>query len=72
MPSIYIKLRYKSQNILLQSLLGTYSHLMWVRTEDPSENIVRIATTDDLLEESKKVLESIADDVEFDYLSENV
>ncbi len=72
MPSIYIKLRYKSQNILLQSLLGTYSHLMWVRTEDPSENIVRIATTDDLLEDSKKVLESIVDDVEFDYLSENV
>jgi len=72
MPSIYIKLRYKSQNVLLQSILGTYSHLMWVRTEDPSENIVRIATPDDLLEDSKKVLESIADDVEFDYLSENV
>lgn len=72
MPSIYIKLRNKSQNILLQSLLGTYSHLMWVRTEDPGENIVRIATTDDMLEDSKKVLESIADDVEFDYLPENV
>lgn len=72
MPSFYIKLKYKSQNILLQSLLGTYSHLMWVRTEDPLENIVRIATTDDLLEDSKKVLDSIADDVEFDYLSEDV
>jgi hypothetical protein len=45
---------------------------MWVRTEDPHENIVRIATTDDLLEDSKKVLDSIADDVEFDYLSEDV
>jgi len=72
MPSIYIKLRKKSQNILLQSLLGTYSHLMWVRTEDPVENIVRIATTDDLLDEARIVLDSIADDVEFDYLSENV
>ncbi len=72
MPSFYIKLRHKSQNILLQSLLGTYSHLMWVRTEDPKENIVRIATTDDLLEEAKNVLDSIADDVEFDYLPENV
>jgi len=72
MPSFYIKLKYKSQNILLQSLLGTYSHLMWVRTEDPHENIVRISTTDDLLEDSKKVLDSIADDVEFDYLSEDV
>ena len=66
MPSFLIKLKYKSQNILLQSLLGTYSHLMWVRTEDPNENIVRISTTDDLLKDSKKVLESIADDVEFD------
>ncbi len=72
MPSFLIKLKYKSQNILLQSLLGTYSHLMWVRTEDPNENIVRISTTDDLLKDSKKVLESIADDVEFDYLSEDL
>ena len=70
MPSYYIKLRKKSQNILLQSLLGTYSHLMWVRTENPEENIVRISTTDDLLEESKKVLESIADDIEFDYVTD--
>jgi len=45
---------------------------MWVRTEDPKENIVRIATTDDLLEEAKNVLDSIADDVEFDYRPENV
>ena len=72
MPSFLIKLKYKSQNILVQSLLGTYSHLMWVRTEDPNENIVRISTTDDLLKDSKKVLESIADDVEFDYLSEDL
>ena len=72
MPSFLIKLKYKSQNILLQSLLGTYSHLMWVRTEDPIENIVRISTTDDLLKDSKKVLESIADDIEFDYLSEDL
>ena len=72
MPSFLIKLKYKSQNILLQSLLGTYSHLMWVRTEDPNENIVRISTTDDLLKDSKKVLETIADDVEFDYLSEDL
>jgi len=72
MPSFLIKLKYKIQNILLQSLLGTYSHLMWVRTEDPNENIVRISTTEDLLKDSKKVLESIADDVEFDYLSEDL
>lgn len=72
MPSFYIKLREKSQNILLQSLLGTYSHLMWVRTENPEKNIVRISTTDDLIEESKKVLESLADDIEFDYVSDQI
>ena len=71
MPSIYIKLKDRSQNILLQSILGTYSHLMWVRTEIPAENIVKIATTDDLLEESKKVLDSISDDVDFEYLPDN-
>ena len=71
MPSIYIKLKDKSQNIMLQSLLGTYSHLMWVRTENPAENIVKIATTDDLLEDSIKVLDSIADDVDFEYLSQD-
>ncbi len=71
MPSIYIKLKKRSQNILLQSLLGTYSHLMWVRTENPEENIVKIATTDDLLEDSIKVLDSIAGDVDFEYLSDD-
>ena len=71
MPSIFIKLKDRSQNILLQSILGTYSHLMWVRTEIPAENIVKIATTDDLLEESKKVLDSISDDVDFEYLPDN-
>lgn len=71
MPSIYIKLKNRSQNILLQSLLGTYSHLMWVRTEDPAENIVKIATTQDLFEDSIKVLDSIANDVDFEYLPDN-
>ena len=44
---------------------------MWVRTENPAENIVKIATTDDLLEDSIKVLDSIAGDVDFEYLSDD-
>ncbi|MGI9533872.1 MAG: DUF4911 domain-containing protein [Thermodesulfobacteriota bacterium] len=68
MPNIFIKLRKKSQNVLLQSILGTYSHLMWVRTEDPENNLVKITTTDDLYEESINVLKKIRSDVEYDFV----
>ncbi|MGI9554145.1 MAG: DUF4911 domain-containing protein [Thermodesulfobacteriota bacterium] len=68
MPNIFIKLHKKSQNVLLQSILGTYSHLMWVRTEDPENNLVKITTTDDLYEESINVLKKIRADVEYDFV----
>lgn len=59
MPDIFIKLHKKSQNVLLQSILGSYSHLMWVRTEDRKNALVRIATTDDLYQETVNVLKDI-------------
>ena len=68
MPNIFIKLHKKSQNVLLQSILGTYSHLMWVRTEDPANNLVKIVTTDDLYEESIKVLKNIRSEVEYEFV----
>ena len=68
MPNIFIKLRKKNQNVLLQSILGTYSHLMWVRTECPEKNLVKIATTDDLYEETINVLKKIGSDVEYDFV----
>lgn len=68
MPDIFIKLRKKNQNVLLQSILGTYSHLMWVRTECPESNLVRIATTDDLYGETINVLKNIGSDIEYDFV----
>lgn len=70
MSIFFIKLKDKKDNILLQSILGTYSHLMWVRTEIPKEMIVKIITTPDLLSESKKVLDQLRDEIEFEYVSE--
>lgn len=68
MSVFYIKLNNRSQNVILQSILGTYSHIMWVRTEDPSRMIVKIITTDDLLEESLEILNGLKKDVDFDFI----
>ena len=64
----YIKLKNKSSNVLLQSILGTYSHLMWVRMEVPELQIVKIVSTPDLFEESKKVVASLQSEIEFDFI----
>ncbi len=68
MPDIFIKLKNRSHNVLLASILGSYSHLMWVRTEDPLNKLVRIATTDDLYDDAIKVLEKIRPDVDYDFV----
>ncbi len=66
MPDIFIRLHKKSQNVLLQSILGSYSHLMWVRTEDRKSALVRVATTDDLYQETVGVLKSIRSYIGYD------
>lgn len=68
MPVLYLKLRDRSDNVFLQSILGTYSHLMWVRTEDPENHIVKIITTDDLFYLSLEVLVSVKKEIAFDFL----
>ncbi len=70
MSIFFIKLKNKRDNILLQSILGTYSHLMWVRTEVPKQMIVKIITTPDLFHESKMVLNQLKDEIEFDYIDD--
>ena len=72
MANIFIKLHKKSQNVILQSILGTYSHLMWVRTEDSKNNLVRISTPDDLYEESINLLKKIKSEVDFEFLSSEI
>ena len=41
---------------------------MWVRTEDPENNLVKIATTDDLYDQSINVLNNIRSDIEFEFV----
>lgn len=69
MPFLFLRLKKKSDNVFLQSILGTYSHLMWVRTEDPKQMLVKVITTDDLLNDSIKVLERLREEIPFDFIS---
>ncbi len=68
MSVFFIKLADKSSNVLLQSILGTYGHLMWVRTEVPQEMIVKVITTPALVSETLKVLEALKVEIEFDFI----
>ena len=66
MPIIFIKLKNRSDTVYFQALMGTYSNLAWVRTEDPESGITRVITTEDLLEETREVLRAIGEEVEFE------
>ena len=54
MSIFFIKLADRSSNVLLQAILGTYGHLMWVRTEVPKEMIVKVITTSELVSETRE------------------
>ena len=66
MAIIYIKLKNSSETVLFQAILGSYSHLGWVRTEQPDEGIMMIFTTDDLVDEVRKVLQNLKSEMEFE------
>jgi hypothetical protein len=66
MPTISIKLKNNSESVYFQSIMGTYSHLAWVRTDDPASGIIQIITTPDLLEETRNVLEKLKKEIEFE------
>ena len=68
MSVFFIKLADKSSNVLLQAILGTYGHLMWVRTEVPKEMIVKVITTPELTSETRRVLEALRGEIEFDFV----
>jgi len=56
MPQILIKIKNKSDTVIFHSLLGTYSHLAWVRTEIPEEDIISVTPTGDMLNDTLEVL----------------
>jgi len=68
MSVFFIKLADKSSNVLLQAILGTYGHLMWVRTEVPQEMIVKVITTPGLASETRGVLEALRGEIEFEFI----
>ncbi len=66
MPIISIKLKNNSESVYFQSIVGTYAHVAWVRTNDPESGIIQVITTDDLLEETRNILERIRKEIEFE------
>jgi hypothetical protein len=66
MAAIYIKLKDPSDTVYFQSILGTYSHLAWIRTENAKEGIIKIISTDDLIDEAREVLKNLRDEIEFE------
>lgn len=63
---IYVKLKDPSNTVYFQSIIGTYSHLAWTRTENAKEGIIMIISTDDLINEVRKVLRKLKDEIEFE------
>jgi len=68
MPQILIKIKNKRDTVIFHSLMGTYSHLAWVRTEIPEEDIISVTPTDDMLKDTLEVLENLQDEIEFEIL----
>jgi len=66
MAIIYTKLKNPSETVLFQAIFGSYSHLGWVRTEQADEGIMMIFTTDDLVDEVRKVLQALKSEMEFE------
>ncbi|HEX3036982.1 MAG TPA: DUF4911 domain-containing protein [Thermodesulfobacteriota bacterium] len=66
MAITYTRLKNPSETVLFQAIFGSYSHLGWVRTEQPDEGIMVIFTTDDLVDEVRKVLQNLKADIVFE------
>jgi hypothetical protein len=52
--------------VYVQSIIGTYCHLAWVRTENAEEGIIKIISTDDMVSEVRDLLENLKKEVEFE------
>jgi hypothetical protein len=66
MPNIFIKLKNPSQTVYFQSIIGTYTHIAWTRTENAEEGIIRVAATDDTLSEARRILENLKSEIDFE------
>ena len=66
---IYVKLKDPSNTVYFQSIIGTYSHLAWTRTENAKEGIITIISTDDLINEVREVLRNLKNEIEFEEIN---
>lgn len=66
MPIIYIKLKNNSETVYFQSILGTYSHIAWVRTENPASGIIKVIPTSDTEAETWEIIEKLKKEIEFE------
>jgi len=64
MPVICIKLKDNSEAVYFQSIMGTYSHLAWVRTDDPESGVIKVITTPDLLEQARELVNDLKSEIE--------
>ena len=42
MPTIFIRLKNNSETVYFQSIMGTYAHIAWVRTENPASGVMHV------------------------------
>ena len=70
MPNIYIKLKNISETVYFQSIMGTYSHIAWVRTQDPAKGIMQITPTEDQVDQVLKILDYLKNEIEFEEVKE--
>ncbi len=63
-----IKLANRGDNVLVQSILGGYCHLMWVRTENPEDPVVTVFTTGHFEDETGKILRALKKEVDFEFV----
>jgi len=68
MPQILIKISKKEDTILFHSLMGTYSHLAWVRTEIPEQDIISVTPTEDMLNDTLLVLDNLRLEIDFNII----
>ena len=70
MPNIYIKIKDKSETVYFQSIMGTYSHIAWVRTHDPEKGIIQITPTEDQAKQVRQILNYLKKEIEFEDVTE--
>ncbi len=71
MPTIYIKLKNNSETVYFQSIMGTYAHIAWVRTEDPALGVMHVIYTPDLAAEARAILDKLGKELEFEEVMKN-